>query len=49
MVNDETDPEARRGFFGAMKAKQYTVCALMQGPEEDYSKGEQICGRCSRQ
>lgn len=43
VVNDETDPEARRDFFGAIKAKQHIVCALMQGPETDYSKGEMIC------
>src|SRR5918993_774371 len=43
VVNDETDPEAKRDFFGAIKAKQHIVCALMQGPESDYAKGEQIC------
>lgn len=43
VINDETDPEARRDFFGAIKAKQHIVCALMQGPEEDYPKGESIC------
>lgn len=43
VVNDETDPAARRDFFGAVKAKQHIVCALMQGPEEDYTRGEQIC------
>jgi hypothetical protein len=43
VVNDETDPEARRDFFGAIKARQHIVCALMQGPEEDYAKGEAIC------
>jgi hypothetical protein len=43
VVNDETDPEARRDFFGAIKAKQNIVCALMQGPENDYAKGEQVC------
>jgi hypothetical protein len=43
VVNDETDPEARMDFFGAIKAKQHIVCALMQGPESDYAKGEQVC------
>jgi len=43
VVNDETDLEAKRDFFGAIKAKQNIVCALMQGPEEDYAKGERIC------
>jgi hypothetical protein len=42
VFNDETDPEARRDFFGSGKAKQAIVCALMQGPEEDYAKGEAI-------
>jgi D-apionate oxidoisomerase len=42
VVNDETDPEARRDFFGAIKAKQHVVAALMQGNEEDYALGEQI-------
>jgi len=42
IVNDETDPEARMDFFGAIKAKQNVVCALMQGPEADYSLGEQV-------
>jgi hypothetical protein len=41
VVNDETDPVARRDFFGGIAA-QYLVCALMQGPEEDYEKGERI-------
>jgi len=43
IINDEVDPEARRDFFGAIKAKQHIVCALMQGPEEDYARGETIC------
>lgn len=43
IINDEVDPEARRDFFGAIKAKQHIVCALMQGPEEDYARGEAIC------
>jgi 3-hydroxyisobutyrate dehydrogenase-like beta-hydroxyacid dehydrogenase len=42
IVNDETDPEARLDFFGAIKAKQHVVAALMQGPEEDYAKGEAV-------
>ena len=45
MFNDETDPEARRDFFGSGKAKQAIVCALVQGPEEDYAKGEAIAAR----
>lgn len=42
VVNDEVDPEARMDFYGGIKARQNVVCALMQGPESDYAKGEQI-------
>ncbi len=42
IVNDETDPEARMDFFGAIKAKQHVVAALFQGPESDYAKGEAV-------
>ena len=42
LFNDETDAEARRDFFGSGKARQAIVCALVQGPEEDYAKGEVI-------
>lgn len=42
VFNDETDPAARRDYFGAGLAKQSIVCALMQGPESDYAKGEAI-------
>lgn len=42
VFNDETDPEARRDFFGGIKAKQDVVCALIQGPEAAYAIGEQI-------
>jgi hypothetical protein len=42
VVNDEVDPEARMDFYGGIKARQNVVCALMQGPESDYARGEQI-------
>jgi D-apionate oxidoisomerase len=42
VFNDETDPEARRDFFGGIRAKQNIVCALMQGPEKAYAFGEKI-------
>ena len=42
LFNDETDPEARRDWFGGVKAKQNIICSLHQGPEEDYAKGEAI-------
>ncbi|GLQ77507.1 semialdehyde dehydrogenase [Mesorhizobium huakuii] len=42
IFNDETDMAAKKDFFGGVKAKQHFVSALMQGPEEDYAKGEKI-------
>jgi hypothetical protein len=42
LVSDETDPAARMDFFGGTRAKQHIVCALMQGPETDYARGEAI-------
>lgn len=42
VIHDETDPEAQLDFFGAIKAKQHIVCALMQGPDSDYAIGEAI-------
>ncbi|MCR8722770.1 phosphogluconate dehydrogenase C-terminal domain-containing protein [Frigidibacter sp. ROC022] len=42
IFNDETELEAKRDFFGGLKARQHIVSALMQGPEEDYAKGEEI-------
>ena len=42
VVNDETDIEAKMDFYGGVKAKQNIVCALMQGVEEDYARGEQV-------
>ena len=44
IVNEETDPQARRDFFGGLAA-QYVVCALMQGSEEDYARGERLVRR----
>ena len=42
VFNDETDPEARKDYFGSGKAKQTIVNALIQGPEEDYAIGEAL-------
>jgi D-apionate oxidoisomerase len=42
IFNDETDMAAKLDRFGGVAAKQAIVCALMQGPEHDYSKGEAI-------
>lgn len=44
VINDETEPEARQDYFGGI-AKQNIVCALMQGTEEDYQRGEAIARR----
>ena len=44
IFNDETDAEARKDFFGGL-AKQSIVSALLQGPEEDYAKGEAIASK----
>lgn len=44
IFNDETEAEARRDFFGGV-AKQSIVRALLQGPEEDYAKGEVIASK----
>jgi hypothetical protein len=45
VFNVETDPEAQRDYFGGIRAKQSIVCALMQGPESDYAKGEKLCSK----
>ncbi|WP_411037221.1 phosphogluconate dehydrogenase C-terminal domain-containing protein [Shinella sp. BYT-45] len=42
IFNDETDPSAKRDFFGGIAARQHIVSALMQGPEEAYALGEEI-------
>lgn len=42
MFNDETTEEARTDWFGGVKAKHHIVSALHRGPEEDWSKGDQI-------
>jgi D-apionate oxidoisomerase len=42
IFNDETDPAAKKDYFGGVAAKQHIVSALMQGPEDDYALGEEI-------
>jgi hypothetical protein len=42
VFGDETDPEAQRDFFGGIKAKQHIVCALVQGTDDDYARGEAL-------
>lgn len=45
VFNDEVTQDARRDFFGSGLAKQAIVNALIQGPEEDYARGEAIGSR----
>lgn len=40
--NDETDPDARKDYFGGIAAKQGIVNVLVQGPESDYEIGERV-------
>ncbi|KTQ97872.1 semialdehyde dehydrogenase [Aureimonas ureilytica] len=42
IFNDETDPAAKRDFFGGIAAKQHITSALMQGPEEHFALGEEV-------
>lgn len=42
VIHDETEKDAQLDFFGAIKAKQHIVCALMQGAEDDYARGEAL-------
>ncbi len=43
LFHDETDPDAQADLFGGQGlAKQHIVCALHQGPEEEYARGKQI-------
>jgi len=42
VFNWEPTPEAQADFFGGTLAKQAIVCALMQGPEDQYHTGEMI-------
>jgi hypothetical protein len=42
IFNDETYPAAQKDRFGGIAAKQHIVCALMQGPDDAFAKGEEI-------
>lgn len=42
IFNDETEMMAKLDRFGGVAAKQAIVCGLMQGPEADYAKGEEV-------
>ncbi len=41
LFNDETDPAAKKDWFGTV-AKQNIVCAMFQGNDADYKKGEDL-------
>jgi hypothetical protein len=46
VFQEENDPEKRRDFFGGCgQARQNIVCALVQGQEADYARGEAIARR----
>ena len=42
IFNDETEAKAKLDRFGGVAAKQAIVCCLMQGPESDYQRGEDV-------
>ncbi|MEQ9443686.1 MAG: phosphogluconate dehydrogenase C-terminal domain-containing protein [Cyclobacteriaceae bacterium] len=42
VFNWEPDEQAHYDYFGGIAAKQTIVCALIQGPEEDYAVGEAL-------
>ena len=42
IFNDETEMQAKLDHFGGIAAKQAIVCCLMQGPESDYARGEEV-------
>lgn len=45
IFNDETDLEAKRDYFGGLKAKQAIVCALLRGDEANYAVAEDVSKR----
>jgi D-apionate oxidoisomerase len=42
IFNYETEMKAKLDRFGGIAAKQAIVCCLMQGPEADYARGEEV-------
>lgn len=42
VFNWEPDENAHFDYFGGIAARQSIVCALIQGPEEDYAVGENL-------
>jgi hypothetical protein len=45
IFNDETDLEAKRDYFGGIKAKQAIVCALLRGDEANFALAEDVAKR----
>jgi D-apionate oxidoisomerase len=45
VFNDETDLEAKRDYFGGLKARQAIVCALLRGNEAHYDLAEDVAKR----
>ena len=45
IFNDETDLEAKRDYFGGLKAKQAIVCALLRGDEANFELAEDVAKR----
>jgi hypothetical protein len=45
---EEEDPQARRDFWGGGLARQGLVCAIVQGSDSDYARGEEIAKRIFR-
>jgi hypothetical protein len=45
IFNEETDLDARRDYFGGIKARQAIVCALLRGDEANYALAEEVATR----
>jgi Arc/MetJ family transcription regulator len=45
IFNDETDLEAKRDYFGGLKAKQAIVCTLLRGNEANFALAEDVSKR----
>ena len=45
IFNDETELEAKRDYFGGLKAKQAIVCALLRGPQAHFDLAEDVAKR----
>ncbi len=45
IFNEETDLEAKRDYFGGLKARQGIVCAMMRGPDSHFDLAEDVARR----